>query len=386
MWLFKKKRGSNIGPQPGYETPEWGFGTHKFIPSLSRWLDDSNCGGGHPATRDWVLRLIDRYLCAFHHRRDWENWWEAVSILGQLYFLTDHWLRESPAPHSKINQKREPWVRELFEAVVDNLCFLLDCKVNYLPEMIELYWGRILTDGGYYTDNQNPSGRGILPRHIPRSMLPTVADYLTAAEREKYRLIFCDGLAYQTTWWKEKPFRRIPAESKVVGWTDAEGPHAWQTMEEREKMKKGRMMEDGFAGFALSMGRDFYIATHHRNYARHNFYHSSYLAGGTVLCTGSMKIVHGHVLAIKNDSGHYRPTLEHLVSVLQALEMYRVPPRQVRVIVTANSWKLPNGRSGPRTEMWGDELLHRRAIEGKDARIRKIANRDNIDERRKPHP
>jgi hypothetical protein len=365
MWLFKKKRASNSGPQPGYEAPKRGFTTHKFIPSLSRWQADSG-----PAKRDWVLRLIDRYLYEYHHKKAWKEKWTAVSVLGQLYFLADHWLREAPI-RSTVTQMRGPWVRELFEAVVDNLCFFLDCKVNYLPELIELHWGRILTVGGYYVDNQNVSRRGMLPQHIPRSLLPTVADYLTAAEREKYRLIFENGVAYQTTW-AAPHFKRIPAESRLVGWTAG-------------SYSAPEMMESGFAGFAMSMGRDIYMARHHGNYKRHNFYHSSYLAGGTVLCTGSMKIVHGHVLAIKNDSGHYRPTLEHLVNVLQALEMYRVPPRQIRVIAVANSWKLPNGRSGPRTEMWGDEFLRNRAKEGNDVEIRKLANDKNIDERSR-HP
>jgi len=38
-----------------------------------------------------------------------------------------------------------------------------------------------------------------------------------------------------------------------------------------------------------------------------------------------MLIRAGRILGIRNDSGHYRPTLDHLVNVLEALRMFGVP-------------------------------------------------------------
>ena len=74
-----------------------------------------------------------------------------------------------------------------------------------------------------------------------------------------------------------------------------------------------------------------------------NFFHSSYLAGDTVLCTGSLLIELGVVKAIKNDSGHYQPTVFHLVNVVRTLQMHGVDVSQVAVKAVAGSWLLPNG-------------------------------------------
>jgi hypothetical protein len=334
MRFFKKKQARNIGSpynvmgNSQYQMIPGGGGANNPIPSLLDWQLSSSAGGGG-TPRDGVLGLIDRYLNAYYHSSDP---WEKVSILGQLYFLTDRWLREARVRRDP----REPGVLELFIAVVDNLCYLLDCTVNYLPTLIEQYWGRILTKHGYDLDN----------RGIPRGGLPTVADYLTAAEREKYRLIFNNGLAYQSTWWAVPPYSLELAESNMIGWTDARGPRAPQ------------MMETGFAGFAMSMGRDIFMATHHGSYNKDNFFHSSYLAGGTVLCTGTILIERGRVRAIKNDSGHYRPTLEHLMNVVHALGMYGVPPSTLTVIAVAGSWTDAHGHlSTLDLVTWGNDVL-----------------------------
>jgi hypothetical protein len=332
------------------------------IPSNLDWQALSS-GGGRRAPRDWVLMLIDRYLFEYNQR---SNGWVKVSILGQLYFLTDRWLREATVRGDALTQAREPRVLGLFKAVVDNLCFLLDCKVNYLPELIELFWGRILTNHGYEIDNLNHPALG-LPPNIPRGGLPTLVEYLTAAEREKYRLFFINGLAYQSTWWNRPPYDLVPADSTTsIGWTDAEGPTAPQ------------MMERGFHGFAMNMRRDIFVAHHVAAYEKDNFFHSSYLAGGTVLCTGSVKMVRGRVLAIKNDSGHYKPTLEHMTNVVQALQMYGVAPHLLDVILVANSWRDAGGYLGNYEIMVPGNQVLRWGGEGKDVFYRKQANDRNI--------
>src|SRR5262249_45978699 len=147
-------------------------------------------------------------------------------------------------------QARRPIVFKLFQAVVDNLCRLLDCKANYLPQMIEDTWGRTLTPHGYALDA--PA--------VAHGASPKWADYLSRMRRRKYRLVFQGGLAYQFA--KDPPFKLVPAESASFGWQDGRGPTA------------PPMMAPGFAGFALSMGRDFYMAPHKGCFPSGNFYHS----------------------------------------------------------------------------------------------------------------
>jgi hypothetical protein len=316
------------------------------------WLGLRGADGKAPTDRELVL--IDRYLRAY---RQGSSMWTRLAVLGQLYFLSDHWLKDHGAKDGAPPGDRERKVGNLFLSVAEELCKELKCSVNTLPQMIEVYWGRALTPGGYNMDNE-----GIGP-----GQFPSVANYLFKAEREKFLLTFKDGRAWQVPWWRPRgPYDRVPAESAQVGWTYAPG-------------KPGQMFEPGFAGFVLSMGRDFYMADHHGCYRRDNFFHSSYLAGTPVLCAGSMLIHNGKVLWIKNDSGHYKPTLDHLVNVVQALEMYGIAPSSIWVRAVRDSWK--DERTGAlgtvARDFRGDRLLRLRG-EGLGPYGRKLANLDNI--------
>jgi hypothetical protein len=345
-------------------------------------MTDSQGGNANPP-RDALLRHIDDYLRTYWMKTDT---WERVSILGELYFLTDCWLKtvqhgqshagaslRSPAapsgwlktvqqgPRHAIFSARQPVVLKLFRSVVDALCFLLDCKVNYLPQRIEETWGRMLTPHGYNLDNLLTTPGAI----------PTTTEYLSSTEREKYRLAFRDGKAFQKTWW-DPPIRWVPADSARVHWHY--GPKVPDTTPP--------MFDRGFAGFALSMGREFYMATHYGGFedprARLNFYHSAYLSGDAVLCTGSMLIDNGEVKAIKNDSGHYKPRLEHLVNIVQALGMYGIAPYKVKVFAVAHSWQEDDGSDGPyEFEIAGDQLLRWRSG-ALGTRLRAEANERNM--------
>lgn len=59
----------------------------------------------------------------------------------------------------------------------------------------------------------------------------------------------------------------------------------------------------GFAAFVMDNEHNVYIAEKERN----EFQHSSFLSGADVSCAGLLKIKHGKVIAISNESGHYKP-------------------------------------------------------------------------------
>lgn len=59
----------------------------------------------------------------------------------------------------------------------------------------------------------------------------------------------------------------------------------------------------GFAAFVMDDDHNIYIAEKERN----EFQHSSFLSGSDVSCAGLLKIKHGKVIAISNESGHYKP-------------------------------------------------------------------------------
>ncbi len=109
-----------------------------------------------------------------------------------------------------------------------------------------------------------------------------LANYLSRADAAKYRIRFSrNGLAVQNPWWNKH-------------WWESSSPVLAE---------------------------------------------SSYLAGNAVMCTGTMLIRRGRILGIRNDSGHYRPTADHVVNVLEALKMFGVPLDIIYVEVgVPNAW------------------------------------------------
>jgi hypothetical protein len=77
----------------------------------------------------------------------------------------------------------------------------------------------------------------------------------------------------------------------------------------------------GVAGFAMGLNRNIY-ARFHSNYdaAKGSFYHSCYLEGREVLCTGCITVVNGELRYINNWSGHYKPSKQQLSLAVQALQ------------------------------------------------------------------
>ncbi len=286
----------------------------KPLPTAAQWALDTNGGSSsQPA-----LNLIHGYLQ--QDRRD-----AAVRqmILGQLYFICDYYLRTS-------NDSRKYWVNDLYEQVVHKLCESMKCSVNTLPEKLETYYGRVLGDHGYKVDHQQ----------MAHGSVSKVAEYLSNAERLKYEIEFYQGgLAYMMSRMKTLSGYQmvgnceVLADSTNIGWQDGRGHTA------------PAMMSPGYAGFALSMGRRFYMAEHRGSFCR-NFFHSSYMAGDAVLCAGTILIRQGKVLAIKNDSGHYRPTVQHLLNAVQTLEMYGVDIFNLQVTAVKYSWCDDTGQPG----------------------------------------
>ncbi len=339
---------TNVQQVTGYQAVP---GASDSIPVKSAFI--MSCGDWTLSGNDAKLNLIGKYLEAYHKGGDA---WDKAAALGQLYFLTDYWVK-SHENDTESMKGRGIW--SLFLTVADKLCEMFACSVNVLPQKLEEYWGRVLTPHGHHIDTQA----------IPTGAKSIVAQYLSRKEAEVFRISFVNGRAYQQTWWVKPPLKLVVAESARVGWTY----HPSITEQ---------MMDPGYAGFAMSMGREIYMTHHKGGFHKDNFFHSSYLAGDTVLCTGTILIVNGTVKAIRNDSGHYQPTLEHLMNVVQALEMHGVDPATVIVRAVAHSWRDGDGKlvTDRSLSIKGSELLAARGG-GQGLEFRFEANKNLIGRR-----
>ncbi|HWD92070.1 MAG TPA: hypothetical protein VG938_06945 [Verrucomicrobiae bacterium] len=323
-------------------------GAQGSIPRYNAWMQSTSLSG----PRDPVVQRIDE--CLRLYENTWGDGWGRLSLLGELFFCTNNALKSAgPALEGPLN--------DLFLTVVDQLCRAFSCTPNFLPQMLEECWGRVLTKHGHHIDTMEASVGGI----------PTVATYLSRAEVEKYKIRFQAGRAYMRV--RPKYDRWVLANSGGIGWT-------------YHPSIKEQMMYPGYAGFSLSMGRELFMAHHRGGFDKNNFFHSSYLSGDSVLCTGTIQIEHGIVKAIANDSGHYQPSIDHLVNVVQTFRMHGVDVGQVVVYAAPKSWKNDKGIvQNTWGTWWGTDLLNRRG-NGFGLYQRMQANQVNIGNRQGTGP
>ncbi len=292
------------------------------IPSLEQWRRDSG-GGATNRQDDIILKRIDELVEIFNRQIDA---WEKTYTVADVYFTTNYWLKLVDTGNKSVNKSREPAVFALFKMAVDSLCKAYSVTVNNLPNVLESVFGRELGAHGQKLDRD----KGL-------------ANYLSRAEARKYRIRFSrSGLAVQNPWWNKH-------------WWESWSPVLAESS--RARPNPPDMMQPDYGGFAMSMSRELYMAPHlctaETQRKKMHFYHSSYLAGNAVLCTGTMLIRGGRILGIRNDSGHYRPTADHVVNVLEALKMFGLPLDVIYVEVL-----VPNGSGGTEWR-WasGDKML-----------------------------
>ena len=77
----------------------------------------------------------------------------------------------------------------------------------------------------------------------------------------------------------------------------------------------------GIAIYVMSPTGKIHASTH----VVGNRHHSSLLGGGNVACGGEIKVMRGHIQMLSNKSGHYAPSINHLLQVLHQLQKEQVP-------------------------------------------------------------
>jgi hypothetical protein len=329
--------------------------TYDDIPTLKRWQKDSSVTFAI-RQKDVLLRGIDTVVQA--HERAKNDTLKQNYILCELFFRIDYWLRQLDAGNPVLKKGREPAVHALYTCVAEKLCTIFNVTVNVLPRELEQHFGRGLSAHGARLDHDLGC-----------------AAYLSRAEAKKYRLYWSQGKAYQFPWWNPPKGKRPSLGSLVL----AESHHAQDS---------NIFGLDEWGGFAMSMGRDIYMAKHHctKGHLRFgNFYHSSYLGGEAVLCAGTMLIRRGIVHGICTDSGHYRPTDRHMLNVLHTLTMVGAPLNKVKVyrhdgslIATARQFKAADGNWNALRSRKDENVaqgLDRRRQHAEDVRLSRILKR-----------
>ncbi len=294
-----------------------GARAYTTTPTLEQWKKDSSVALARRQD-DAILCRIDDLLVQYGANG---SAFGRIQLKADLFFTLDYWLKVH-ARTPGMAKDRQPAVYELYKYTAHSLAAALSCTINTLPEYLERHFGRKLSYHGEHLD-----------------LVGQFATYLTRAEVEKYRLSFRKGKAYMWMWpGKGHELTRPTADGGLVT-QERQQPKGMKLVlaESESASNKNVFGLKQWGGFAMSMGRDLYMARHHCGEGSAgpgsggNFYHSSYLAGDPVLCAGTILIEQGITKAVCNDSGHYQPDQANFMSFLQALMMHGVNVQNIAI-------------------------------------------------------
>lgn len=277
------------------------------IPAAAKFKKDSSVTFGKRAD-DALLARVDLLLEEIDRspesprRADQFN---TTILYGQLYHAVDGWLKERGRGVGK--EGREAAVKALYLIVCTTLASRVGVGINALPNWLTAAFGRDMSMHGVKRDHEE-----------------LLARYLSSAEREQYRIRFNGGVAQQMQWWLSRT--------------------SWQNVESERGYAANLDWRVGHAGYALSLGGDFYSGLHKAaggNAKGQSFFHSSYMAGDAVRCAGTWKIVNGKLLEITDASGHYAPTALHMLGAIETLKGYGVDLSGVKIFLSSQGNPAP---------------------------------------------
>ncbi len=271
----------------------------KKLPSSFTWHRDSSVAFAFRKD-DIILDRMDKLLDHYWATRDESK---KFIFLCDLFFTADYWLKIYKTRGS-MEKGRQPAVYALFVCAAELLCVAFKCTINGLPRELELMWGRELSAQGVWVDQVHD-----------------LAQYLDSTEVARYRLWFKGGKAYQLPWWNPA----AEQEPQLADSMHAYDPGAMATND-------SCLPAPDYGFFVLTMSRDLYMAKHHATDGKRGsgFYHSSYVGGSPVQCSGTMLIKMGRITNIRFNSGLYKPQLNNYRALIMALRMWAVPVNAIK--------------------------------------------------------
>jgi hypothetical protein len=277
------------------------------IPAAAKFKQDSNVTLARRGADSHLMR-IDDVLEQIGNAPKGTAQYEQFNftiLYGQLYYATDGWLKERARGVG--NAGRDAAVNALYLIVCTTLASRAGVGINALPNWLTAAFGRDLSEHGEKLDYNK-----------------RLAQYLSSVDREKFRIRFDGGIAQQMQWWLTKT--------------------SWQNADSERSTASDLGWREGHSGYALSIGGDFYSGPHRASGAENkgmSFFHSSYMAGDAVRCAGTWKIRNGKLLEITDSSGHYQPTILHMLGAIETLKGYGVNLSDVKIFLMSQGNPAP---------------------------------------------
>lgn len=262
------------------------------LPTVKTWKKDSYVGNLLKPKRsnDPTLIRIDRMVNSLNKP---QAAGEYAYKLGGLFFTTMYWNNNHKFNPQMDSRRREAIVKlNLFAA--NQLARAHNCGLAALAAKLQQIYGKGMDQYGIALDGAGGQNGG----------------YMSAAVRERYRVIFRNGLAHR---FNPDLATRPNMDLKLIHTPDAPGDTA------REGV-----------GFVFSLSNELFVGAFGMGGIGPT-YHSSFMAGKPVKCAGMIVIENGIIKRIRNDSGHYRPSDESLAQMLRHLKTIGVNIAKITV-------------------------------------------------------
>lgn len=258
-------------------------------------------GRSDAATSDPILKTLRALLAKARTAPDSAK----VGVLAEIYFAADYWLKAAGVGQAgrkfsdEIDKEMRAQVEEFYTKAATRLAKEAKVGINVLPAWLEKHYGKGMEKHGTELDVE----KGL-------------AKWMTADQRDLFRVHIKGGKLYQYDWWTwPEEYREFElGEMKLVPADSS--------------MYPSQQITAGFTGFVLSMGGDLYITHQHavsqKLGEQRSVFHSSYMAGLPIRMAGELKITAGAVEVVNPRSGHYRPPVAMIVNFVKHMQMLGV--------------------------------------------------------------
>ena len=312
---------------------------YTVMPDKHRWKLDLGLEAfiyGHKASPFPALtqigRLIDEYSTTVAPSR-------RVTILFLLYEHLRFVEKNSARPEKlggTVSPQQKLAVTGLLDFVYDKLKHGLDTDDVHFDAVLLKTFGKAVGEESVQTDQRLSAIEDIELR---------LKWYDEDFKRAEFKLSFRGGLAYK---WPTAG----GVEDRFVSHAGQSPTHLYDTI------KDGDAVEDSMSLFAMDKRGRIYVSGKGAT-----LHHSSFMAGEDVLCAGTILIHDGQVQWVTGESGHYRPRIAQIVSLLERLRSYQVKLEKVTVFRknTSKKWPTPPSPSSRWEPCKAIDLLQRRA-------------------------
>lgn len=262
--------------------------TYTSLPTQAEWAKDMDTTGllgrkKFPAF-ERVGDLLGVYHAADRRARALKH-----EILFQVYRHTGYILKYKDN-ESKLGTKLNQSRTETVEALRSHLHTAYN--ISDMDYAIEL------------SRSVDPHGQDEDDRALTNDVLQY---YTTKAARREFKLSFRAGLAQRWTF------------------TDQGGK---RSLDLYDTVQFNDQIENGMSLYVMDTDGRIYVSGRE---GEKSLKHSSFLGGAMALAAGTIRIENGRVVWITGKSGHYRPTVQQMLNVLERLRAYQVDLTKVTV-------------------------------------------------------